>query len=81
LFRNLRTRAGNLSLRRRELLAVQSPHHADARVHQRPAIFRRHDKRFGRRLPFRKILLSLRQLYDVGGGVLKGDQLGTAGAV
>jgi hypothetical protein len=31
------------------------------------------------RLPFRKILLGLRQLHDVGGGVLERDELATAG--
>jgi hypothetical protein len=33
-------------------------------MHQRPAIFRRHQKCLGRGLPFLKILLGLRQLHD-----------------
>ena len=37
------------------------------------------DQAAGRGLPFRKILLSLRQLHDVGGGILEGDELATAG--
>jgi hypothetical protein len=32
---------------------VQRQHHANMSMHQRPAIFRRHHKRFGRRWPFR----------------------------
>jgi hypothetical protein len=45
-------------------------HHPDVSVHQRPAIFRRHDDRFAGGLPFRALLLSLWQLQDVRRGVL-----------
>ena len=45
-------------------VAVQRPHDADPRMHQRPAILRRHDQAPDRRLPFRKVLLGLRQLHE-----------------
>jgi hypothetical protein len=48
-------------------------------MHQRPAIFRRHHKRLGRRLPFLEVLFALRQLHDVTGGILERDELTTAG--
>src|SRR5665213_2309860 len=50
---------------RYRLRAVQRQHHPDMRVHQRPAIFRRHDDRFASRLPFRPSLLGRRQLQDI----------------
>jgi hypothetical protein len=37
------------------------------------------DQASHRGLPFLKILLSLRQLHDVSGGILKRDELATAG--
>jgi len=59
-------------------MTVQCPHDADPRVHQRPAPFSRHDQRLHRCLPCGKVLLSLRQLHDEGGGVLQRDKLATA---
>ena len=60
-------------------MPMERPQHSDARVHQRPAIFRRHDQRFGGRLPFIEVLFALRQLHDVSGGILERDELATAG--
>jgi hypothetical protein len=57
---------------------VQRPQHTNARVHQEVAAFRGADQTAGCGLPFRKILLSLRQLHDVSGGILKRDELATA---
>jgi hypothetical protein len=37
-------------------VAIQSPQHADARVHQWPALLSRHDQRFRRGLPFGEVL-------------------------
>ena len=48
-------------------------------MHQRAAIFRRHQNRLGRRQPFRKILLSFGQLHDVAGSVLESDELAGQG--
>jgi hypothetical protein len=57
---------------RDRLGTVQRQHHPDVSVHQRAAIFRRHHKRFGRRLPFGALLFRLRQRHDVGGCILQG---------
>jgi hypothetical protein len=46
--------------------------------HEVPA-FSGTDQTAGRGLPFLKILFSLRQLHDVGGGIVEGDELATAG--
>jgi hypothetical protein len=40
-------------------LRVQRQHHSDVSVHQRSAIFRRHDHRFTSRLPFGALLFRL----------------------
>jgi hypothetical protein len=50
-------------------VSVQRSQHSDPRVHQRPAIFRRHDQRFAGRLPFRKVSLGFGQFHNVAGGV------------
>jgi hypothetical protein len=48
-------------------------------MHQEVAAFGGADQATNCGLPFRKILLSLRQLHDVGGGILEGNDLATAG--
>ncbi len=60
-------------------VAVQRPQHTDACMHQKVAAFGGADQAAGRGLPFLEILLSLRQLHDVAGGVLKRDELAAAG--
>ena len=57
---------------------IECPQHADARMHQKVAAFGGANQAAVRGLPFRKILLSLRQLHDVGGGILEGDELAAA---
>ena len=42
-------------------IPIERPHHADARVHQRSAIFRGRDQRLDRGLPRFKILFGLRK--------------------
>jgi hypothetical protein len=58
---------------------VQRPHDADARHHSRPIELDDQEHSFDRGLPFLEILLSLRQLHDVAGGILQRDELATAG--
>src|SRR3984893_4247871 len=48
-------------------------------MHQEVAALGGADQAGHRRLRFPKILLSLRQLHDVGGGILERDELATAG--
>jgi hypothetical protein len=43
------------------VMAVQRPHDADPREHRRPARLRNQDQRLHRGLPFRSIMLGLRQ--------------------
>jgi hypothetical protein len=40
-------------------VSVLRSHHSNVRMHQWPAIFRRHDQGFGRGLPFRALLFCL----------------------
>jgi hypothetical protein len=54
-------------------VSVQCPHHADVSVHQRSAIFRRHDQRFGRNLPFNEYRDCCSRL--ILGGVSRRDRL------
>jgi hypothetical protein len=58
---------------------VQGPHEADARHHGWAVVFDDQEQRFDRGLPLREILLRLRKLLDIFGGVLKGDELAPAG--
>lgn len=44
-------------------------------MRQRPAIFRRRNKRLGRRLPFLEVLFAPRQLHDVRGGIAQSQPL------
>ena len=60
-------------------IPVQRPQHTDARMHQEVAAFSGADQATGCGLPFRKMLLSLRQLHDVSGSILKRDEMATAG--
>jgi len=57
---------------------VQRPQDANPRVHERPATLGRHDQAHDRRLPFRQVLLGLRQTRDVVGRVPERDELATA---
>ncbi len=54
---------------------IDSPHHADARVHEQVAAFGGADQATDRCLPFLDILLSLRQACDVVAGVAQTHQL------
>ena len=56
---------------------VQGAHHADAGEHCRTASFRNEDQSFHRCLPFRRLVLGLRQLRDVDPGILERDELAT----
>jgi hypothetical protein len=60
---------------------VQRPNDADAGVHQWPATFCGHHQGLGRSLPFRELLLGLRQLHDVVGSVFEGEELAAAGQI
>jgi hypothetical protein len=51
-------------------VTIERSQHTDARMQQWSAIFRCHDQRFSCRLPGRILLLGLRKLQDVIGGVL-----------
>ena len=54
---------------------IDSPHHADARVHEQVAAFGGADQATDRCLPFLDILLSLRQACDVVAGIAQTHQL------
>jgi hypothetical protein len=56
-------------------IPIESPQHADARMHQRSTIFCGHDQRLDRGLPRFKILFGLRKLHDVVGGIAQSHQL------
>jgi hypothetical protein len=56
-------------------MPIERPHHADARMHQKVAAFRGHEKRLDGCLPFFQILFGLRKLHDIIGSVLEGDDL------
>jgi hypothetical protein len=56
---------------------VQSPHHADARMHQEVAAFGGADQAVDSSLLVGMVLLCLGQLHDVGGGILERDKLAT----
>ena len=55
-------------------MAVQRFHDADARHHCRTVEPRDKHQYFDCRLPFRRFVLGLRKLGDVGAGVLQGDE-------
>jgi hypothetical protein len=60
-------------------VTVQGPHDADAREHRRAAVaFGDQEQDLDRSLPFLDLLFGLRQLLDISGGVLKGDELAAA---
>jgi hypothetical protein len=54
-------------------VTVQRLHDADARKHHWAALRRDQYQGFHRRLPFRRRVLRLRELGDVGARVLEGD--------
>ena len=57
----------------REPKAVQRSHDANAREHRRAAVRRHQDQDLHRRLPLRRHMLGLRELRNIGPGVLEGD--------
>jgi hypothetical protein len=57
------------------LVPVHRPHHADPGQHGRPATLGDQKQRFHSRLPFRRIMLALRQFRDEGGCIAQGHQL------
>ena len=60
-------------------VAVQSAQHPDACGHHEVAAFGCTDQATDRGLPFFDVLLSLWQLHDVNGGILKRNELAPAG--
>jgi hypothetical protein len=59
-------------------VAVLRPHDADPRQQGRAAVaFGDQDQDFNGRLPFLDLLFCLRQLLDISGGILEGDELAT----
>src|SRR3984893_5679277 len=58
--------------------AVQGQHDADPREYGRASVRGDQDEGFHRRLPFRGLVLSLRELRDVGPGIPQRDQLAAA---
>ena len=61
------------------LAVVQRPQHSNPRMHQEVAALGSTDQAPDRGLPNFMVLLGLRQLHDVGRGVLQRDELATAG--
>jgi len=55
-------------------VTVYCAHYADPREHRRPAGRRDQQQGFHRCLPFRRFVLGLRELRDVGAGVLERDE-------
>jgi len=61
------------------MVAVQCPHDADPREHPGPAERRDHDQGLHRRLPFRCLMLGLRQLGNVIACIPQGNKQATVG--
>jgi hypothetical protein len=61
------------------ILAVQGPHDPDPREHRRAVLVDDQKQGLDRILPFLDLLFGLRQLLDISGGILEGDELATAG--
>ena len=59
------------------LVPVQGLQDANPGVQQRPATLGRHDQHFDGRLPLLMLLVVLRQLNDVVGRLLEGDECAT----
>jgi len=53
------------------LVAVQRSHDPNARQHRRATALGDQEQCFGRRQPIRRFVLCLRELRDVGRGILK----------
>ncbi len=60
-------------------VTVQGSHDADAREHRRAVLVDDQKQGPDRILPFLDLLFGLRQLLDISGGILEGDELATAG--
>jgi hypothetical protein len=60
-------------------VSVQRLHHPNPRKHRRPAGRRDQDQGLHRRLPFRRFVLGLRKLGDLGPGILERDERAAAG--
>jgi hypothetical protein len=59
---------------------VQRPHDADPREHRRAAVaFGDEDQGFNGSLPLLDLLFGLRQVLDISGGILEGDELAALG--
>jgi hypothetical protein len=54
---------------------IQRSHDADARHHGGSVILDDQEQRFDRGLPFLELLVGLRELLDIFGGVLESDKL------
>jgi hypothetical protein len=60
-------------------VTVQGSHDADAREHRRAVLVDDQKQGLDRSLPFLDLLFGLRQLLDISGGILEGDELATLG--
>jgi hypothetical protein len=60
-------------------VTVQRPHDTDPRHHGRAVMVDNQEHRFDCGLPLAEVLFGLGQLLDIFGGVLKSDELATAG--
>jgi hypothetical protein len=60
-------------------VTVQGSHDADAREHRRAVLADDQKQGLDRILPFLDLLFGLRQLLDISGGILEGDELATLG--
>ena len=61
------------------LVTTESSRHPYPRKHRRPAFRRDQDQGFHRCQPFRRLVLGLRQLGDLGPGILERHELAAAG--
>src|SRR5271169_4863506 len=59
-------------------VAIKRSHDTNTRMHQWPAILRRHDQCLDGGLPLRALMFGLRQSGDEIGGILQRDELATA---
>ena len=59
-------------------VTVQGPHDPDAREHRRAVLVDDQKQGLDRILPFLDLLFGLRQLLDISGGILEGDELALA---
>jgi hypothetical protein len=69
-----------LLARRRLPRRIERPHHADPREQRLAVVLDHEHQRPDRCLPFRRVVLALRQLGDEVAGIPQGDQVSAAGS-